>query len=219
MSSVRKLGCYALREYFTNPDDENDLDEAEHNDPWSLISQKQDTLAFRCSNITHLDLAEVNAGNGMQEWIMASHKGTLGPLWAEPDSGCKFDIDSEWVGNFNDYLALKTICLPFPNLVGLNEQNMPIRRLVDVLPCSLKTIYLTLNDGSNFMEAIMQLMELADCDDFPEMTALHLECSGVSSTYEMTKLEWLQQRCEAANKSFSVHFSKGWFYGLQKPTG
>lgn len=71
MSSVRKLGCYALREYFTNPDDENDLDEAEHNDPWSLISQKQDTLAFRCSNITHLDLAEVNAGNGMQEWIMA----------------------------------------------------------------------------------------------------------------------------------------------------
>lgn len=123
------------------------------------------------------------------------------------------------MGNFSDYLALKTICLPFPNLVGLNEQNMPIRRLVDVLPCSLKTIYLMLNDGSNFMEAIMQLMELADCDDFPEMTALHLECSGVSSTYEMTKLEWLQQRCEAANKSFSVHFSKGWFYGLQKPTG
>ncbi|KAJ5517470.1 hypothetical protein N7527_009030 [Penicillium freii] len=150
---------------------------------------------------------------------LSMHKQTLESVWIEPDKSVETDMDYEWMGTFVDFIALETICLTFPSLVEVNEHRLPIRKLGDLLPCSLKTLYLMLDTGGPaFMEAITQLGDLATRDDFSKLTAIYIEYYAIRSTDEEEKLEWLKQRCEAAGKSFYVYFSKGWFLGARKPS-
>lgn len=149
---------------------------------------------------------------------LSFHKQTLESLWVEPDYGSMTDEDVEWMGSFVDFTTLKTICLPFFNLVEFDKNSEPMCRLRDVLPCSLKTLYLILDNEESFIEAMNQLVDLANCENFWELTTIHFEYYLLSGTDQEVKLEWAKQRCEATGKSFSVHFSKGWFYGHEKPT-
>ncbi|CRL26576.1 unnamed protein product [Penicillium camemberti] len=60
-----------------------------------------------------------------------------------------------------DFTALKLICASLPNLAGFDERNLPVQELLNVIPSSLGTLSLYVNEGGNFNGAIDQLAELA----------------------------------------------------------
>lgn len=239
--SVRKVGGYMLTEPTKCEDEDEDEDE-----PQSEL----DFLPPRCSNITHIDLAQTNAGEGMLDWIQACkalksfriiHAGgyvsyvdfcprklyeslvlqklTLESVWLETDDIAHVDTAYDWMGTFVDFIALKTICATFPNLVGLNEGNIPVRKLHDVLPRSLETLYLLqLEEDESFPQAMEQLVELAISKGFSRLAAIHFDFYKIDKSENIAKLEWVKQKCEEAGVLLFSHWSKGWFYATEKPT-
>lgn len=225
-----------------DPYGEDDVFEAESDDSDERWRRR---LLPRSSNVTELDL--VFSSVPMNEWILACkalksfrihgvyayecdllardfnkslsvHKSTLEYLWVETD----FDLgdlgdSSDWMGTFIEFTALKFICSQFPMLVGFDESGRPRRKLRDVLPCSLETLFLSLDvplkDDDSFMEAIVQLVELTKAEGFPNLKVIYFEYGRADSELpdEMAKLEWLKKKCEEADKSLFIHrFGGGW---------
>lgn len=245
--SVRKVGGYMLTECPKYEDEDEDEDEpqSESDNP------KPDFLPPRCSNITHIDLAQTNAGEGMLDWIQACkalksfriiHGGgnvsyidfnprkiyeslvlqklTLESVWVEADDGVFFDTDYDWMGTFVDFITLKTICASFPNLVGFDEGNIPVRKLHDVLPRSLETLYLlSLEEDESFPQAMEQLVDLAISKEFSRLVAIHFDFYRINKPENIAKREWARQKCEEAGVPLFTHCSDGgWFYACEKPT-
>jgi hypothetical protein len=248
--SVRKVGCCCLGEDYDSDDDEYDSDNYESDDS---IHQRREVPLPQTSNITHLDLSNSNAGNGMRDWVQACkalksfrlihhgtlgrgenfrprrlyeslslHKSTLESIWAEPDEGVYIEEQDDWMGSFADFSVLKTICLLLPNLVGFDGNKRPMRKLSDVLPHSLETLYLIINrdsDGNGFpVDAMDHLIELASAEGFPQLAAIHIEASGIRDPGSLSKLQWTKRTCEEAGKSFFIHTGEGFFTYCDKPT-
>jgi hypothetical protein len=221
--SMRKVGCDMLAEDENRDDDGFDAESDGSELP------KRDTLPPRCSNITDIDLQYSNAGEGMREWVQACkalksfrivggasvdtfyprkfyeslslQKSSLESIWVEPNDGAYIDVHDEWMGSFIDFTALKLVCASLPNIVGFNELNLPVRRLQDVLPSSLETLYLSLgfNGDANFDAAIDQLAELAISERFPRLAEIHLEYYDIGKPENVARFEWLEERCQGAS--------------------
>ncbi|KAJ5984012.1 hypothetical protein N7481_006111 [Penicillium waksmanii] len=239
--SVRKVGCCCLGEDYDSDDDEYDSDNYDSDDS---IHLRLEVPLPQSSNITHLDLANSNAGNGMRDWVQACkvlksfrlihhgtlgrgrlyeslslHKTTLESVWAEPDEGVYIEEQDDWMGSFADFPVLKTICLLVPNLVGFDENKRPMRKLLDVLPHSLETLYLIINrEGNGLLDAMEQLVELASAEKFPNLAAIHIEARGIQSPKSHSKLQGTKRACEEAGKSFFIHGGEGFFTYCDKPT-
>ncbi|KAJ6132686.1 hypothetical protein N7471_007901 [Penicillium samsonianum] len=236
--SMRKVGCYMLKEYERHDDDEYEFESDDSELP------KRETLSQQCSNITDIDLQDSNAGEGMREWIQACkalksfrvvhgagvvsgdhfqprkiyeslslQKSTLESIWVEAHDGVYIDTDDEWMGSFVGFTALKLICASLPNLVGFDDGNLPVRKLRGVLPSSLETLYVSVDREESFNRAIDQLVELAASKSFPKLAAIHLEYYHLREPKNATRLEWLEQRCQEAGVLCVPHDSKGWVQG------
>ncbi|KAJ5196723.1 hypothetical protein N7449_007202 [Penicillium cf. viridicatum] len=98
---------------------------------------------------------------------LSLQKSTLESIWVEAHEVVHGDHDDEWLESFVGFTALELICASLPNLVGFDEHNLPVRELLNVLPSSLETLYLHVNEGGSFSGAIDQLAELATSESFP----------------------------------------------------
>ncbi|KAJ5603252.1 hypothetical protein N7537_006208 [Penicillium hordei] len=64
--------------------------------------------------------------------------------------------------------------LPCP-IWGFYVRNLPPRELLNVLPSSLETLYLHVNESGSVGGAIVQLAELAASESFPQLAAIHIK--------------------------------------------
>lgn len=135
------------------------------------------------------------------------HRLTLKCLWIEPNDGCYTDTYDEWIGSFAHFSNLETIVIPFPNLVGFDEHSQPMRRICDVLPRSLKILYLILREGDGFITTMEQLVELATLKYLPSLSAVHLQSYSLEISENVAKLEWAKQKYEGTGILFFFHCS------------
>jgi hypothetical protein len=245
--SVRKLGCCCLGEDYESDGDEYDSDEYASDDSIHLrreapLPQSSNIIhldlansnagngmrdwvqackALKSFRIIHhgaLGRGERFQPRRLYE-SLSLHKSTLESIWAEPDSGFHRDKQDDWMGSFADFSVLKTICLLLPNLVGFDENERPVRKLLDVLPHSLETLYLIINKESDgLLDVMEQLVELASAEGFPNLEAIHIEGWTIQSAEAHAKLQWTKRACEEAQKSFFIHNGDGVFGYCEKPT-
>lgn len=137
---------------------------------------------------------------------LSLHKSTLEAIWVEHDEyASDGDSANEWMGSFVDFSALKFLRLSFYNLVGLKEQGSPTRKISDVIPSSLETLFLDIGWG-DFCNVLDDLAEIATSRKFPKIATFHIEtCNELSSLEEDVKVEWLQQRCREVGVVCHVH--------------
>lgn len=232
--SVRKVSGWKIAEKLKEEEDfEPDPDELP-----DLTDILQDViLPPRCSNVTHIDLSETNAAEGMREWIQACktlksfriihggvciseeclqprklynsltlHKSTLEALWVGHDEhGSDGDNDSQWMGPFVDFSALKFIRLSLSNLVGLDEQGSLKRKISDVAPSSLETLFLELA-WEGFCDVVDDLAWIATSKKFFKFSTLHIQTYYESSDPEENlKVEWLRRRCRESGVTCHMH--------------
>ncbi|KAJ6186193.1 hypothetical protein N7519_007494 [Penicillium mononematosum] len=230
--SMRKVGCYMLAE------DENDDDDEFESESDDSKPPKRATLSPQCSNITDIDLQESNAAEGMRERVqackalksfrlvhgggvvsgadfqprkiyesLALQKSTLESIWVEAYDD--MDTDDEWMGSFADFTALRLICISLPNLVGFDERKLPLRKLRNVLPSSLETLFLSLGEDESFEIAMDQLADLATSESLPKLAVIYLEYYELRKRENVARLAWLEQRCQEASVLCFPHSSKG----------
>jgi len=145
------------------------------------------------------------------------HKSTLEAIWM---SSFSIDQGSDgWIGSFVDFTAMKAIAMTLPGLVGIDyvDWNIPentarkVRKLEDVLPSSLETLYLILDEGPSFGEALDDLAELAVSEKFPRLAAIHLD--RVRKAENLAKHMWLREICrEAGIRGCFSHRVRGYRY-------
>ncbi|CAG7947273.1 unnamed protein product [Penicillium nalgiovense] len=234
--SMRKLGCYMLAENEKDDDDELEF-EFESDDsesPKGVILSPQCSnitdIDLQKSNAAEGMREWVQAckelksfrlvhGGGVVSWTdfqprkiyesLAIQKSTLESIWVEAYDGAYMDTDDEWMGSFVDFTALRLICVSLPNLVGFDESKLPLRKLRDVLPSSLETLFLSLDEDESFEVAMDQLAELAASESFPKLAAIYLEYYELRKPENAARLEWLEQRCQEASVFCFPHSSKG----------
>lgn len=127
-------------------------------------------------------------------------KSTLEALWIDSSWSLGRGNDG-WIGSFVDFLALKAIAINLPSLAGVDyvgwniRENPPrkVRKLENVLPSSLETLYLILDERFCFGEALDDLAELVGSNNFPRLAAIHL--NRVFKAENRAKVEWLKQIC------------------------
>lgn len=237
-----------MGEWFDNMSEWYDSDgpDPDDNDPYGV---HRGIIPPRSSNITQLDLASANAGNGIREWIQACealqscriihndvvspyhdyqprriygslslHKLTLESLWIEIIDDTGNETDNDWMGSFVDFPAVKVLCAPLPNLVGLDENEGPMRKFREILPCSLETLYIMSREREGYREALMDFLTPETLKDYPKLAAIHLESLEFRVKPElMDKLEGLKQRCQEVGILFYSHSLVGWCGGDEKP--
>lgn len=126
---------------------------------------------------------------------LSLHKSTLEAIWFEHnDQGGDGENDSDWMGSFVDFSALKFIRLYLPNLVGFNEQDSPARKISDVIPSSLETLVLDIAWGG-FFDVLDDLAEIATSRKFSKIATFYIEGCNISEPEVVAKVEWLQQTC------------------------
>lgn len=137
---------------------------------------------------------------------LSLHKSTLEAIWVEHDEYLSDgDIDNEWMGSFIDFSALKFLRLSLYNLIGLKEQGSPTRKISDVIPSSLETLFLDIG-WKGFCDVLDDLAEIATSRKFSKIATFHIEtCSKLGSSEEDAKVEWLQQRCREAGVACHIH--------------
>ncbi|KAJ5984351.1 hypothetical protein N7481_006450 [Penicillium waksmanii] len=143
---------------------------------------------------------------------LSLHKSTLEAVWFEHDEqGGDGDNDDEWMGSFVDFAALKFLRLYLPNLVGINEQGLPARKISDVIPSSLETLFLDIW-WDWFIDVLDDLAEIATSRKFSKIATFHIETcnSKPSSPEEDAKVDWLQQRCREVGVACHVHDVRTW---------
>lgn len=140
---------------------------------------------------------------------LSLHKSTLEAIWVEHDEQRgDGNNDNDWMGSFVDFSALKFLRIFFPNLVGLNDQCLPERNISDVIPSSLETLYLDI-DRDSFLGVLDDLAEMATSKKFSKLTTLHVDTFDVFKTPEgITKIEWLQEKCQEVGVALHVHDPK-----------
>jgi hypothetical protein len=112
------------------------------------------------------------------------------------------------MGSFVDFYALKFLRLSLYNLVGFKEQGSPTRKISDVIPSSLGTLFLDIG-WKAFCDVLDDLAEIATSSKFPKIATFHIEtCNVLSSPEEGIKVEWLQQRCREVGVACHVHDTK-----------
>lgn len=245
--SVQKVGCCCLGEAYDSEDDEYDSDNYDSDDSIHLrrevplpqssniahldlansnagngmrdwVQACKALKSFRLIHHGSLGRGENFKPRRLHE-SLSLHKSTLESVWAEPDDGVYIDEEDDWMGSFADFSALKTICLLLPNLVGFDENKRPMRKLIDVLPRSLETLYLIINrDDEGLLDAMDQLVELATAEGFPNLVAIHIEEWMIRNADSYAKLQSTKRTCEEAGKSFFAHNGDGVFAYCEKPT-
>ncbi|CAI7603462.1 unnamed protein product [Penicillium pancosmium] len=126
---------------------------------------------------------------------LSLHKSTLEAIWFEyDDQGGDGENDDEWMGSFVDFYNLKFLRLSLPNLVGLNEQGSSARKICDVIPSSLETLFLDIAWGA-FFDVWDDLAEIATSRKFSKIATFYIEGHNISEPEDVAKVEWLQQRC------------------------
>ncbi|KAJ5752938.1 hypothetical protein N7520_009855 [Penicillium odoratum] len=195
---------------------------------------KDVSLPPRCSNVTDIDLSETNAAEGMREWIRACktlksfrimhhapyagfqphklynslslHKSNLEAIWVGHDEyGLDGDNDDDWMGSFVDFSALKILRLRLINLVGLNEQGSLARKISDVIPLSLETLFLDMY-WQDFRDFLDDLAEIAISRRFSKIATVHIETYSKCILPQLNpKVEWLQQRFREVGVACHVH--------------
>ncbi|KAJ5950272.1 uncharacterized protein N7479_008685 [Penicillium vulpinum] len=238
--SMRKVGCYMLAENGDYDSDEGDEFEPELDSQfptWDTLPPQCSNItdidlqesnagngmrewvrackALKSFRVVHG--AGVVSGDDFQPRkiyeSLSLHKSTLESMWVEANDGVYMDTDDEWMGSFVDFTTLKLVCASFANLVGLDEHNLPVRRLRDVLPPSLEKLYLPVDEDERFNGALDQLAELAASESFPELAVIYLEYYELKKPENVAKLEWLEQRCQEASVLCLPRNSKGWVQG------
>ncbi|KAJ5218150.1 uncharacterized protein N7498_000249 [Penicillium cinerascens] len=122
---------------------------------------------------------------------LSLHKATLESIWIGNTEDTEWDNYDEWMGSFADFTALKFLYARAANLVGLDMDDNPARRLKDVLPPSLETLYLRLRKEDGFE----QLIEFIGSEDVPKLSALYLEIDRGNDPEQPERLEFLKQLC------------------------
>lgn len=122
---------------------------------------------------------------------LSLHKATLESIWIGRDEDDEGDNDDEWLGSFADFTALKFLYARAANLLGLDMDGSSARKLKDVLPPSLETLYLR-PDEDDFFE---QLIELIGSGNVPKLSALYLEIDRGNDPEQPERLELLKQKC------------------------
>ncbi|KAJ5627931.1 hypothetical protein N7490_010159 [Penicillium lividum] len=137
---------------------------------------------------------------------LSLHKSTLEAIWVEHDEWASDgDNDNEWMGSFVEFSALEFLRLKLYNLVGLKEQGSPTRKISDVIPSSLETLFLDIS-WKDFCDILDDLAEIATSRRFSKIARFHIEtCNDWSSPEENVKVEWLQQRCREVGVACHVH--------------
>ncbi|KAJ5239672.1 hypothetical protein N7468_004291 [Penicillium chermesinum] len=220
--SMRKLGCSRLRDQKREewgPELGNDEPPLE-----------KDVLQPYCSNITAIDIAQACCFDGLREWIQACktlksfrtslllHKSTLEAIWIDRSSFG--DGNDGWMGSFAEFTALKALAITLPGLVGVayggNRHEDPprkLRKLQDVLPSSLETLYLDLDERFCFSQALDDLSDLVASREFPQLVTIHL--NRVIKHENREKVAWLKKVCEKAGvQGFFSHKHRGYRYDV-----
>ncbi|KAE8168629.1 hypothetical protein BDV40DRAFT_2289 [Aspergillus tamarii] len=135
---------------------------------------------------------------------LSLHKSTLEALWFEHCDYPKGENDDEWMGSFVGFSALKFIRLSLSNLVGLNGEGSYARKISDVIPSSLETLFLDVGSKALF-DVVDDLAEIATPRKFSKLTTLHVETYKIHSTENAAKVAWLQQRCREVGVACYVH--------------
>ncbi|KAJ5504781.1 hypothetical protein N7463_007655 [Penicillium fimorum] len=209
--------------------DDGNIDEYEVDD---FDIPKRNFLSPKCWNITEVDLEESNPAEGAREWIqgckalrsirivhgggmipddafqpskthelLSLQKSTLESLWVDnPDT--YMWSDDQWMESFVDFTALNVICASLASLVGVDELNVPVRKLPDVLPSSLETLCVAVDGDDSLNGAIDQLAELAASRNFSKLATIHLEYNQFREPRNAMRLEWLEQRRQEASVLF-----------------
>ncbi|OQE26027.1 hypothetical protein PENFLA_c007G02920 [Penicillium flavigenum] len=232
--SMRKVGCYMLAENENDNDDEfasesddsespkratlspqcsniTDIDLQESNAAEGMREWVQACKALKSFRLVHG--GGVVSGTDFQPRkiyeSLALHKLTLESIWVEAYDGAYMDTDDEWMGSFADFTALRLICISLPNLVGFDERKLPLRKLRDVLPSSLETLFLSLCEDESLEVATNHLAELVASESFPKLAVIYLEYYELRKPENVARLEWLEQRCQDASVLCFPHSSKG----------
>ncbi|KUL92176.1 hypothetical protein ZTR_02560 [Talaromyces verruculosus] len=140
---------------------------------------------------------------------LSMHKPTLEAIWVEHDNYTSNRVnENEWMGSFVDFSALKFLRLSLYNLVGFKEQGSPTRKISDVIPSSLETLFLDIK-WEDFCDVLDDLAEIATSRKFPKIATFHIEtCNELRSLEEGVKVQWLQQRCREVGVACHVHDTK-----------
>lgn len=122
---------------------------------------------------------------------LSLHKATLESIWIGCAEDSEGDNDDEWLGSFAGFTALKFLYVHAVNLVGLDMHGNPARRLKDVLPPSLETLYLRPFKDNCFE----QLIEFIRSEEDSKLSALYLEIDKGNDPDQPERLELLKQTC------------------------
>jgi hypothetical protein len=126
---------------------------------------------------------------------LSLHKSTLEAIWFEYDEQWgDGENDNDWMGSFVNFSALRFLRLSLPNLVGLNEQGSLARKISDVIPSSLETLFLDIAWGG-FFDVLDDLVEIATSRKFSKIATFYIEGYNISEPEDVAKVELLQQRC------------------------